>query len=269
MKRQKWATWGPETPEQHYFVRPRHLAGGGNLAYVTEHLRASGWKDHTSHAGTPVVFDSPDRSVRLGYDPSTTPPGWTISGKATPDQPAWHATLSSRIPVEIVAGVTDALTQPRRAHAPNVWAPLKEQNWRTDDQGKHHTVTSPDGTAAVRFHQEEPGAAIWWATAHTEHGKQWEAVFSQHTPMHLVAAFTTALADPEPLLRPRNHIPTTQKIHTISVSALPSQIAARLRERITSARTTTWARTTTAARCSKVTPTASPYLAATKAARTR
>ncbi|MCX5126818.1 DUF317 domain-containing protein [Streptomyces sp. NBC_00347] len=248
MSRQ-WKGWGPgaELPEHHYLIEPRHLAGGGDIRHVTEYLRASGWADRTPRAGTPVVFDSPDQSVRIGYNVAATPPGWTVSGRATPEQAAWHVTLTAYVPVEIIAGFTDALTQPRPAHAPNVWAPLEEQNWATA-RGKHFTATSPDGDAWIQFHQNEPGKAHWWAGARTEHGRAWDAVFSQTTPMHLVQEFATALADPQPVMRPRGHVPATDRIRTTSVSVLPSHLAAWKQARVTAARSATWARNAWAAR---------------------
>lgn len=133
---------------------------GGDVRYVTEFLRASGWKDKSKNGG-PAVFDSPDKSVRIGFDPYIQPGGWTISGKQTATQEAWHATLGRQVPVEIVVSVTDALTQPKSAHAPNVWEPLQEQGWDTE-RGQHFTARSPDGDAFVRFHQSAPGQAHWW-----------------------------------------------------------------------------------------------------------
>lgn len=120
----QWSGWGAagQRAQQHYLVEPRYLAGGGDLRHVTEYLRASGWKDK-SKSGGPLVFDSPDKAVRIGYDPFTQPGGWTISGKQTAKQEAWHATFGRQTPVEIVAGITDALFKERKAHTPNVGAP--------------------------------------------------------------------------------------------------------------------------------------------------
>ncbi|MFI0743020.1 DUF317 domain-containing protein [Streptomyces sp. NPDC021100] len=241
--KKEWAGWGPagQQAQQHYLIEPRHLAGGGDLRHVTEFLRASGWTDRSSKAGLPVVFDSPDRTVRIGYDPHSQPGGWTIRGNATGRQEAWHATLGKQVPVEIVAGFTDALTRPRSAHAPNVWQPLQHHGWRTE-QGQHVTAVSPDGNAVVQFHQDGQGQAYWWAAAQTEHGPAWSAVFTPTTPMHLVQAFTTALSDPQPVMRPRGHVPPTQRIRTTSVSVLPSQLSAWQQARVSAARAATWAR---------------------------
>ncbi|NEB01985.1 DUF317 domain-containing protein [Streptomyces sp. SID13726] len=254
----QWATSGPgQQAQQHYLVEPRHLAGGGDLRHVTEYLRASGWKDK-SKTGGPLVFDSPDKSVRIGYDPYAQPGGWTISGKQTAHQQAWHATFSQHTPVEIVAGLTDTLSTAPTAHAPNVWQPLLQRGWKTQ-QGQHFTARSPDDNAFVRFHQASPGQAHWWAGARNEHGRLWEATFTATTPLQLVQAFSAALADPQPVMRPLGHIPPSQRIRTTSVSVLPSQLAAWQQARTGAARAAAWARYATTRPRSA---TAGPYTAA-------
>ncbi|MFB6987943.1 DUF317 domain-containing protein [Streptomyces sp. NPDC056178] len=262
-KRQQQAGQGNvyEQPQQHYLVEPRHLAGGGDLRHVTEYLRASGWKDQ-SKTGGPAIFDSPDQSVRIGYDPFTAPGGWTVSGRPTSQQPAWQATLTRQTPVEIVAGLTDALAKPRTAHAPNPWAPLVQQGWKSSS-GRHFTVTNPQNTARLQYHQSGPGEAIWWASARSEHGRAWDATFTSTTPMHLIEAFSVALADPRQVMRPRGHIPPSQHIRTTSVSVRPSELGAWQQTRINAARTATWARNTWAsARPRKNPHGASPYASA-------
>ncbi|MFI5804366.1 DUF317 domain-containing protein [Streptomyces sp. NPDC051561] len=243
MKR-KAQGWGAanEQPQQHYLVEPRHLAGTGDVRYLTEYLRIVGWKNR-SKAGGPLVLTSPDRNIRLGFDPYANPAGWSVSSRATKTQPAWQATLTTHVPVEIIAGLTDALAQPqaRTAHAPNVWEPLAAQNWSTA-QGKHFTATSPDQTAMVQYHQSGPDTAHWWAAARTEHGQVWDVIFSQHTPMHLVQSFTASLAAPYPLMRPRGAVPATDRIRTRSVSVLPSELSRFQQARLASARAASWAR---------------------------
>ncbi|MGW5120261.1 DUF317 domain-containing protein [Streptomyces noursei] len=240
MSKRQPRSWGPgEQAEQHYLVEPRHLAGAGDLRHVTEYLRAAGWKDRSK--ADRLVFAAPDRSVVVGFDPHTPPGGWTISGRETATQPAWHATLTPRVPVEIVAGLTDALTQPRPAHAPDVWAPLQQQSW-SRHQGQHVTAVSPDKNTWVQFHQNSPGDAHWWAGARTEHGRLWGAVFTSTTPMHLVQTFSTALSDPQPVMRPRGHVPQTNRIRTTSVSVRPSELRAWEQARIHAARAAAWAR---------------------------
>ncbi|GAU70759.1 hypothetical protein SSP35_22_00620 [Streptomyces sp. NBRC 110611] len=242
MKKAKWQGWGPgEQAEQHYLVEPRHLAGGGDLRHVSEFLRASGWRDKTKTGG-PLFLESPDRTLRIAYDPSVSPGGWTIHGAATAYQDEWWASLGRQTPVEIVAGLTDALTRPRSAHAPNVWAPLQEQRWRTPPAAEHVTAVSPDGSAWLQFHQAPNGQAMWWSGAQDQQGNGWTAHFSATTPMHLVQSFSAALASDEPVMRPRGRVPHSGQIRTTSVSVLPSQLSAWQQARVAAARAAAWAR---------------------------
>ncbi|MFJ4322703.1 DUF317 domain-containing protein [Streptomyces tricolor] len=257
MKRKQWQGWGAgEQAQQHYLVEPRALAGGGDLRHVSEFLRASGWRDK-SKAGGPLAMESPDRAVRISYDPFVLPGGWTIHGAASGHQEQWWAVLGRQTPVEIVAGLTDALTRSRSAHAPNVWAPLREQGWDRPPNAEHVTATSPDGSAWMQFHQGPDGEAMWWSGAKDKQGNGWTAQFAPSTPMHLVEAFSTALASPEPVMRPLGRVPQSAQIRTTSVSVLPSQLSAWQQARITAARAATWARN--AARSSRPRTTARPH----------
>ncbi|AKN73731.1 hypothetical protein QR97_31930 [Streptomyces sp. PBH53] len=242
MRQAQWQGWGPgEQAEQHYLVEPRALAGGGDIRHVSEFLRACGWRDTSKKSG-PLAMESPDRTVRLSYDPYTQPGGWMIRSTARGRQPEWWAVIGRQAPVEIIAGLTDALTRPRSAHAPNVWVPLEEQRWHTRFEGRHYTATSPDGSAWMHFRQDADGNALWWSGARDEQGNGWTAQFAPSTPMHLVQAFSTALASPEPVMRPRGRVPHSTKIRTTSVSVLPSQLGAWQQARIAAARAATWAR---------------------------
>lgn len=242
MKRKQWQGWGSgEQAQQHYLIEPRALAGGGDLRHVAEFLRASGWRDR-SKPGGPLLLDSPDRTVRIGYNPFVNPGGWTIHGKATAHQEEWSAILGRHTPVEIVAGLTDALTRPRSAHAPDVWAPLQEQRWRTPPEAGHVTAMSPDRSAWMQFRQEPDGHALWWSGAKDQQGNGWTAQFTPTTPMHLMQSYTAALASPESVMRPRGRVPHSTRIRTTSVSVLPSQLSAWQQARVTAARAATWAR---------------------------
>ncbi|MFF4962335.1 DUF317 domain-containing protein [Streptomyces sp. NPDC001222] len=193
----------------------------------------------------------------MSTPPHALPGGWTVHGAASDHNDAWWAHLGRQTPVEIVAGLTDALTRPRFAHAPNVWAPLKEQNWHARPAGQHYTAISPDGTAWMQYHQSPDGEAMWWSGAKDEQGNGWTAQFSPSTPMHLVQAFSTELASPDPVIRPRGRVPQSTQIRTWSVSVRPSQLSAWQQARITAARAATWARNS--ARTTRPRTTARPY----------
>ncbi|MDT0382558.1 DUF317 domain-containing protein [Streptomyces sp. DSM 42041] len=231
-----------EQAQQHYLIRPRHLAGGGDVRHVAEFLRASGWKMKTK-PGRPLVLDSPDRTIRIAYDPQAGPGAWTIAGKATTRQEGWTAVLDARTPVEILAGFTDALTRPRTAHAPNVWAPLRQKQWTmTAGAGSYTIAVSPDGTAGLAYQPIIAGHARWAVRAGDDKSTAWLAYFSATTPMHLVQAFSAALADPAPVMRPRGRVPHSAKIRTTSVSVLPSQLRGWQQARLHAAHAATWAR---------------------------
>ncbi|AJE87407.1 hypothetical protein SLNWT_7031 [Streptomyces albus] len=227
-----------EQAEQHYLVQPRALAGGGDLRHVSEFLRACGWRD-TSTPGGSASMQSPDRAVRVSYDPWALPGGWTIHGRAKGPEGEWSAHLGRQAPVEIVAGLTDALARPRSAHAPNVWAPLKD--WHTRFQGGHYMATSPDGSAWMQYRQEADGSRLWWTGARDEQGNGWTGTFTPNTPMHLVQAFAAELASTEPVMRPHGRVPLSRQIRAWSVSVLPSQLRAWQQARITAARAATQA----------------------------
>ncbi|NUS83886.1 MAG: DUF317 domain-containing protein [Streptomyces sp.] len=256
MKNQ-WQGWGAaEQAEQHYLVQPRALAGGGDIRHVAAFLRASGWRDKSKTNG-PLLMESTDRTVRVAYDPYVLPGGWTIHGQADGPNGEWSAHLGRQTPVEIVAGLTDALTCSRSAHAPNIWAPLEELNWNARFEGEQYTATSPDGAAWMQYRHSPDSAAMWWAGAKDKQGNGWTASFTSNTPMHLMQAFSAELANPEPVMRPRGRVPHSAQIRTWSVSVKPSQLSAWQQARITAARAATWARNS--ARSSRPRTGARPY----------
>ncbi|MCX5395643.1 DUF317 domain-containing protein [Streptomyces sp. NBC_00102] len=242
MRKKQWQGWGSgEQAEQHYLVQPRALAGGGDFRYVSEFLRASGWRDR-SKTGGPLHMESPDRAVRVTFAPHVRPGGWAVHGRTGGAPGEWSAYLGPQTPVEIVAGLTDALTRPRSAHAPTVWAPLQEQNWHTRFEGRDYIATSPDTTTWMQYRYSHEGEAMWRAGVQTQQSDGWAASFTPNTPIHLVQAFSTELASPDPVMRPRGSVPVSPQIRTWSVSVTPSELGAWQQARITAARAATWAR---------------------------
>ncbi|MFI7102733.1 DUF317 domain-containing protein [Streptomyces sp. NPDC050161] len=198
----------PSTPDndsiQQVLVTPRHLAGGGDPAWVTVPLhRACGW----SHGHDPlmprVILSSPDQKAVLRLDPTPDGPWWVLQHAPVGGQRAWSASFGARTPVEIIAAVTDALTDPApaTAPAPDPYEPLRQAGWGEgrDDGG----LASPDGIAHVEHFVH--GATDCWfvkaAISEDPEGQIWRAYFSGETPPHLVAAFTRALSDQTPLSR--------------------------------------------------------------------
>ncbi|MGW5442768.1 DUF317 domain-containing protein [Streptomyces asiaticus] len=192
----------PETVEVD-FIAPRHLADGGDPAWITVPLHhACGW----SHGNDPlmprVLLSSPDQKALLRLEPGPDGQWWTLSHAAEPDKPAWYASFGARTPVELIAAATDTLTDPAPPTGPpsDPLEPLRQSGWSpaAADDG----LVSPDGTACLQRlgSAEEPGA--WFVTITLAPDPPvWQARFSSHTPARLVTAFTAALADPKPVPR--------------------------------------------------------------------
>ncbi|WP_257234175.1 DUF317 domain-containing protein [Streptomyces sp. JV178] len=107
--------------------------------------------------------------------------------------------------------------------------------WRTVP-GKDGLV-SPDGKAHVEFCISATSNCWWVTTMLSEtQGPVWQAHFGEHTPPHLITAFTRALADPSPL--PRTGSPLSipaygTKLVTRECRELPAaQVALALEDRV-------------------------------------
>nr|WP_267898213.1 DUF317 domain-containing protein [Streptomyces sp. CMB-StM0423] len=63
-------------------------------------------------------------------------------------------------------------------------------------------MRSPDSTADIRRLGTADSPGAWLVTIKLgAHQRVWQARFGEHTPPHLIGAFTIALANPAPLLR--------------------------------------------------------------------
>ncbi|MEU1893901.1 DUF317 domain-containing protein [Streptomyces pristinaespiralis] len=187
------------------FIAPRHLAGGGDPAWVTVPLhRACGWSYGHDPLMPRVILSSPDQKSLLRLEPDPDGQWWTLHHAHQPDRPAWYASFGARTPVEIIAGFIDALTDPAATASAEAdpYEPLQRLAWSPSTTGGDGLV-SPDGTAYVERlgSAQEPGAWFVTATLGPDRQPVWQARFGEHTPPHLITAFTTALADPNPVLR--------------------------------------------------------------------
>ncbi|MFI6289322.1 DUF317 domain-containing protein [Streptomyces sp. NPDC051018] len=214
-------------------VSPRTLAGGGDPAWVTVPLhRAGGW----SHGHDPllprVLLSSPDQQtlLRLEPDPDYLM-WWSLQHTRTSTAPAWSATFGARTPVEIIAGLTDALIQPASAPAdPDPYAPLLEHSWTPRPHASG--LASRDGRTSIT-RAPETGSAGWLITTLERNNgvPLWRAFLSGHTPPHLVAGFTRALGDPTPLARDPRHIPPVVRRSQTTRREVPATEVARALER--------------------------------------
>lgn len=192
----------PETVEVD-FIAPRHLAGGGYPAWITVPLhRGCGWSYGDDPLMPRVLLSSPDQKALLRLEPDPNGQWWTLSHAAGPDHAAWYASFGARTPVELIAAVTDALTDPAPpAGAPSdPYEPLQQIGWTpvSADNG----LVSPDGIAYLQRLGSAEEAGAWFVTATLGLDRPvWQARFDAHTPARLVAAFAAALADPKPVPR--------------------------------------------------------------------
>ncbi|MFB6987940.1 DUF317 domain-containing protein [Streptomyces sp. NPDC056178] len=186
-----------------------------------------------------VTLSSPDEKALLRLDPDPDEPWWTLQHASVGEQPAWSARFGARTPVEIIAGLTDALTNPMATAEPRAdpYAPLRQAGWV--QARDHDGLMSPDAIAHVE-HFTDGASDCWFArTAVSEdpEGLVWQAYLSGNTPAHLITGFTRALADQTPL--PRNpfqrQFPPYGRRHTrASTIQLPStEVTLALSNRVT------------------------------------
>ncbi|MEV0259032.1 DUF317 domain-containing protein [Streptomyces sp. NPDC050732] len=91
----------------------RYLAGPGAPAWVTVPLhRACRWSTAQDPLVPRVILTSPDQLAQLRITPDPAGPWWTLHHAHHGDQRAWSVAFGAHTPVEIIAAVTDALTDP-------------------------------------------------------------------------------------------------------------------------------------------------------------
>ncbi|MER6500142.1 DUF317 domain-containing protein [Streptomyces sp. NPDC001455] len=228
----------PQTVEVN-FVSPRHLAGGGDPAWVTVPLhRACGWSHGNDPLQPRVLLSSPDQTILLRLEPHPDGQWWALNHVREPGRPDWSAAFGARTPVELIAAFTDTLTapSPQASKPTDPYEPLEKAGWSpTGANG----LVAPDGTAYVRRIGSAQNPGTWFVTARINpHRRVWQAHFSGHTPPHLISAFTAALADPRPVLRTdsRHSLPTRGPdiVTRQPTPVRPDLIAAALEERIRS-----------------------------------
>ncbi|AQU64902.1 DUF317 domain-containing protein [Streptomyces niveus] len=204
-------------------TRPRHLAGGGDPRHITQALRAAGWKNHSDPDYPHVVLASPDHRHTVVLEPETSSytAWWRI--QAHGDHDHWYTTFGGNTPVEILAGLTDALLKPVPKTAPDIWAPLTQAGWTYErDEHRNESARHPDNILSLRRRAVEPGEDFSWTAEATlptglgGHKRIWHAYFNDRMPPHLIAAFTHALARDEPVQRrhydvPHSHLVTQER----------------------------------------------------------
>ncbi|MFJ7423353.1 DUF317 domain-containing protein [Streptomyces uncialis] len=198
--------------EQLYEISPRHLAGGGDPRHVTEYLLARGWSDHSVPGYPHVLLQSPDQRLQLVLEPGTPEPRetwWRVSSASAGPDPDWVAHFGGHTPVEMVAAFTDALLNPPPAQSPDIWPVLAARGWTLGRDRDAYAVSPDRTTHAVRHSMATysgPPLHDWRVETSPPRASGgleyvWGAKITDGAPVHAVAAFMTALADPAPLLR--------------------------------------------------------------------
>ncbi|MFJ2739695.1 DUF317 domain-containing protein [Streptomyces sp. NPDC087440] len=204
------------TPEESFtqkLVAPRALAGIGDIRWLSMPLhQVYGWTASRDPLTPSVLLTSPDQQAQVRLNPHPDTRWWDIWHAATPGRPAWSVSAGSRTPVEILAALTDALTDPQPAPPGRDLHPydlLSEAGWGSS--GQHDGLTSPDGYTDVEVGYS--ALNVETAVNGDPEGQVWEAYLTRSTPLPLVNAFLQAVADTEPLPRDPSDIPFVVRQH--------------------------------------------------------
>ncbi|MEY9961019.1 DUF317 domain-containing protein [Streptacidiphilus sp. MAP5-52] len=169
---------------------------------------------------------SPSHQIRVGRlnAPYTDWP-WQMAAHEdcfAPQEPDWTAFFSWETPWEILSAFHRAVAQTFANDQERIgrwdgsgplesaFTPLLEAGWKQHTERGHTTCTSPDGLAVATLHfdgDSPPSPTFRWEFAVTAGPVQWDAVLGLGTPMHLVQALFTAVADPAPVRRLRHELP--------------------------------------------------------------
>ncbi|MEH0658501.1 DUF317 domain-containing protein [Streptomyces stelliscabiei] len=216
----------PHDAADELLVTPPCLAGGGggDPRWVTVALhQAGGWRyDHTPLS--PIIhLVRPDQQAELSLYPDPDEPWWTILHAPTDEHPAWYARFGARLPVEILAAFTDALTKPApEAAASDPFEILYAAGWL-----EHSDVSASSPDSPVRVERAVQGQGSWFVTTSLPGDPDtviWRAHLGADTPLHLVAAFTSALTDPAPLRRDPLALPFQARPHLQTAPAPTGQL---------------------------------------------
>jgi hypothetical protein len=230
--------WLEERPQREVLVAPRYLAGPVEHDSVIERLVDDhGWVRESDAYGGDYLA-SPCRRVQIAHRPQHDVTfTWQISAADRPLGPTrWQALFDETVPDETVHAFLDALARDiddghdRFLTGPTLpgvaYGPLLAAGWEPtvgdrpgvlgdgprvitaprDTAQLVHQGHLPDDTWAVRdrdhrYHWEVRGGDPNW-------GPTWRAAFAGAAPTHLIAAVTTELADPRPVTRCVNQLPS-------------------------------------------------------------
>ncbi|MFI1652751.1 DUF317 domain-containing protein [Streptomyces avidinii] len=224
-------------------VSPRYLAGPGDPRHITHALRAAGWTNTSDPLHPAITMTSSDHVHRLDLNLARPYYSWKISTEF--GHSYWSATFSAATPVEIVAGLADAVIRPAPDEAgPTVVDILTARGWAhiTDDTGSQ-TLASPDGIVQAELRVSTFLGVRGWefeaARYHGEYGPEgllWRAYFDEATPAHLLASVTDAISTPTPVLRGRFKIDEGPHLEVGPEFAIGAEVLAAHKVRLARAR---------------------------------
>ena len=183
----------PPIAEDEFLVRPRYLAGAGDISRVLQPLvQVHGWPHKNTPAHGRIAATSPCGRIEVAAETAVFHL-WRITIRNRPGdaEPRWWATFTKETPAEIVGSLVQALAADRHVapeeivaewpgHPSTAWRPLLQAGWVASDltavcfqdpdgeisiinapAGVGTTVedgirvTSPDGTASL-VHTPKP-----------------------------------------------------------------------------------------------------------------
>ena len=205
---------------------PAYAAGGGIPTAALQAAEAAGWTRHEDEAAN-VTYDSPDERCRVEFGPETDrylsafELLWVADYRPGPGQVgAWAASFGDQTPAEAIgvflATLTgyDGLRETYPGYAAGAGAPRRvfeaaeEAGWTQTRTEGVITHASADGAAYVDYDTAPPvvpgqflAEGPHWRFAYRDgDGKRdWTAQFTAHVPAEALAAFLTALTDPQGL----------------------------------------------------------------------
>ncbi|MCY0940256.1 MULTISPECIES: DUF317 domain-containing protein [Streptomyces] len=186
---------------------------------------------------------SPDHVHHLVLDPARRHDDWKISTDFLPGY--WSAMFSITTPVELVAGLTDALVRPASDEvAPTVVEILTDRGWaHTADGSGTQTLTSPDGIVQAEQRVSPFLGVRGWefeaARHHGEYGPEqllWRAYLDKDTPVHLLASVADAVSTATPVLRSRFAIDDSVHLAQGPEFAIGAEVLGAHKQRLAEAR---------------------------------
>ncbi|GAA4947636.1 DUF317 domain-containing protein [Yinghuangia aomiensis] len=232
-------------------VSPRYLAGTGlDLDMVIRPLADAGFAQLRGPDGE-VFMHSRCHRIRAAFLPEGDDLGlWQVvvaAGSMPMHLPLWKAVFDDGIPAEAVAAFTTALAADLAAEhdgpegrpflyapfgATPGWYPLGEAGWHSTADTHQAQFRSPDGQAELVCNRGaltyagEMGAGPYAWELNVGSGRIVEtATFTSGTPTHLIAAFTSALTNPTPVIRNRASL---ARRHLAHLTVRPVEPAAAL-----------------------------------------